>query len=78
MTNQPNKTSAVEVIRWVYLARELRRRGREEAAELWYAKASQWLRQSVYEPDEMTAGQESEKPVSQSADAGGEVHQINP
>jgi hypothetical protein len=73
MASQPNKASAVEVIRWVYLARELRRRGQEEAAELWYAKASQWLRDSVYEPVEMTAGHESENPVHQPADVGRQV-----
>jgi hypothetical protein len=73
MSTQSNKVSAAEVIRWVYLAHELRRRGQEDVADLWYAKASQWLRQSVYESDEMTAGHEGEKPVRQPADAGRQV-----
>jgi hypothetical protein len=61
--------SAVEVIRWVYLARELRRRGQEEAAELWYAKARQWLHESAYEPDKLPGSGDSEKSVLQPEDA---------
>ncbi len=70
MNSQSNSVSAVEVIRWVYIARELQRRGYEDAAELWYAKASQWLAQTVSESEKMIAGEEGGKVGSRPADHG--------
>ncbi len=67
MNNKPATVSAVEVIRWVYLARELQQRGHEDAAELWYAKASQWMHQKVYEPKEVNSGGECEKTLPSSS-----------
>jgi hypothetical protein len=39
-------TSAVEAIRYLYLARELYRLGQVQAADRWHAKAMVWLDRS--------------------------------
>jgi hypothetical protein len=41
-TNDENRT-AVDVIRCVYLARMASRKGHDEAARRWQAKAERWL-----------------------------------
>jgi len=44
MTEPPEPLSPVDVIRWVYLARETARRGQTEAATRWAAKVENWLK----------------------------------
>ncbi len=45
MTNTDDSPSAIDVIRYVYLARILERRGDHESALRWQAKADEWLDQ---------------------------------
>ena len=43
MTDTNDSLTAIDVIRYVYLARELERQGDQESARRWQAKADEWL-----------------------------------
>ncbi len=47
MTNTDDSPSAIDVIRYVYLARILERRGDHESALRWQAKTDEWLDQQA-------------------------------
>ncbi len=49
MTNKDDSSSAVDVIRCVYLARMLERRGDHQSALRWQAKADMWLEKQAAE-----------------------------
>ena len=47
MTDADDSPSAIDVIRFVYLARLAEQRGDDESARRWQAKAEEWLQQQA-------------------------------
>ena len=50
----PEPATAVEAVRYLFLAKELRRLGQADAADRWHAKAVAWLGRLSSSDDEST------------------------
>ena len=61
MTDTDDSPSAIDVIRFVYLARLAEQRGDNESARRWQAKAEEWLQQQAANHKPGTADQGASK-----------------